>query len=122
MRGTKDVCECNEIHPDVLEGLERAMPPESNIIDLADFFKLFGESSRLKILLALKEGKEMCVCDISSFLKMSMSAVSHQLRPLKDAKLIKSRRDGKVVFYSLDDEHVEEIITIASAHISELNR
>lgn len=96
------------------------MPSESDLFDLSDFFKLFSDSSRLKILFVLKEGHEMCVRHISECLGMSMSAVSHQLKPLKAAKLIKSRRDGKEVFYSLDDEHVNELITTASIHISEM--
>ena len=117
---TADTCDTNVMHPEILERIRLTMPPESKIFDLADFFKLFGDSSRLKILLALKEGGEMCVCDIATFLNMSMSAVSHQLKPLKDAKLIKPRRDGKVVYYSLDDEHVEMIIGMASTHTSEM--
>jgi DNA-binding transcriptional ArsR family regulator len=113
-----EVCDCNVIHPDILKKVSGEMPDEAEVYDLSDLFKLFGDSTRLSILLAL-ERSEMCVCDISSLLGMSKSAVSHQLRPLKDAKLIRSRRDGKVVYYSLDDDHVNEILKVATAHIAE---
>jgi ArsR family transcriptional regulator, lead/cadmium/zinc/bismuth-responsive transcriptional repressor len=91
---------------------------DTDICELADFFKLFGESTRLKILLAL-EGGELCVNDISDRLGMTMSAVSHQLRSLREAKLIKGRRDGKTIFYSLDDHHVNDILKVAAEHNSE---
>lgn len=111
-------CRFDDAHN--MRELVKMMPSESELFDLSDLFKLFGDSSRLKILFVLKEDKELCVRHISECLGMSMSAVSHQLKPLRDAKLIKSRREGKEIYYSLDDEHVDELITIASIHISEL--
>lgn len=113
--------ECSVIHQDIVDKVSKEMLPDQEVFDLADFFKLFGDSTRLKILLAL-EKSEMCVCDIGSLLNMSMSAVSHQLKSLKDAKLIKSRRDGKVVYYSLDDEHVSQIMAVALTHSLEKER
>ncbi len=118
MMKNDDCCGYDDV--DHMRKLVEMMPSESDLFDLSDFFKLFSDSSRLKILFVLKEGKELCVRHISECLGMSMSAVSHQLKPLREAKLIKSRRDGKEIFYSLDDEHVDELITIASIHISEL--
>ena len=94
------------------------MPPEDRLYDLAELFKVFGDSTRIKILFALFEA-EVCVCDIAESLHMTQSAVSHQLRILKQAKLVKSRRDGKQVFYSLDDEHVATIINVGLEHIEE---
>ena len=111
---------CGYGNEEKMKRLNEFMPTDSMIFDLSDFFKLFGDSSRLKILYVLKYADEMCVTHIASYLGMSDSAVSHQLKPLKDAKLIKSRRIGKTVFYSLDDDHVNEIIDVASTHIGEM--
>ncbi|NLL73060.1 MAG: winged helix-turn-helix transcriptional regulator [Clostridiales bacterium] len=94
------------------------MPKEETLYDLAETFKVFGDSTRIRILWALDES-EMCVCDIASLLNMTQSAISHQLRVLKQAKLVKNRREGKVVYYSLDDEHVRLIIDQGMAHINE---
>lgn len=94
------------------------MPDEENLLDLADLFKVFGDSTRVKILCALFHS-EMCVCDIAALLGMTKSAISHQLRVLKQSKLIKNRRDGKVVYYSLDDEHVKTIFDQGLAHVTE---
>ena len=94
------------------------MPDEIVISDLSDLFKVFGDSSRLKILCSLRDN-ELCVQDISLGLSMSQSSVSHQLRILKDAKLVKYRRDGKNTYYSLDDEHIEQIINIGVEHVIE---
>ena len=93
------------------------MPPEEKLYDLAELFKVFGDSTRIKILCALQE-EVMCVCDIAALLGMTQSAISHQLRILKQAGLVKYRRDGKVVYYSLDDEHVSNIFAQGFAHIS----
>ncbi|MFA6802142.1 MAG: ArsR/SmtB family transcription factor [Candidatus Methanomethylophilaceae archaeon] len=111
-------CELHEMHDGVPELVRKSMPAEEDIFRLAEFFGLFGDSTRLKILIAL-EASEMCVCDIGASLGMSDSAVSHQLRALKTSRLIKSRRKGKFVFYSLCDDHVKSIIDLASEHLKE---
>ena len=97
------------------------MPQEETLYDLAELFKVFGDSTRIKILWALDEA-EMCVCDIAFLLNMTQSAISHQLRVLKQAELVKSRREGKIVFYSLEDEHVKQIFDQGLIHISEENK
>jgi len=115
---TADRCDCEVIHDDVVNEVRRKMPKEETLYDLAETFKVFGDSTRIRILWALDES-EMCVCDIASLLNMTQSAISHQLRVLKQAKLVKNRREGKVVYYSLDDEHVRLIIDQGMAHINE---
>lgn len=94
------------------------MPCSEAIEKLADFYKIMGDGTRLKILTALESG-ELCVSDLAELVAMSRSAVSHQLRALKAAKLVKNRKDGKTVYYSLDDEHIHSIIKVALAHILE---
>ena len=94
------------------------MPPEDELLDLAELFKVFGDTTRMKILYVLF-ASELCVCDIAEILGMSQSAVSHQLRIIKQAKLIKNRRDGKTVYYSLADDHVKTIIGMAKEHLEE---
>ncbi|MDD2446304.1 MAG: metalloregulator ArsR/SmtB family transcription factor [Tissierellia bacterium] len=111
-------CDCTIIHEDVVERATKNMPNEELLYDLAELFKVFGDSTRVRILCALDEA-EMCVCDIASVLNMTQSAISHQLRVLKQARLVKNRRDGKVVYYSLDDEHVRTIFDDGLAHIKE---
>ena len=101
-----------------LEQLKKELPNEDSLYDLAELFKVFGDSTRIRILSCLKVS-ELCVNDIAEVLNMTLSAISHQLRILKNAKLIKSRKQGKEVFYSLDDEHVEEIIDCGLDHINE---
>lgn len=113
-----DKCDCTVIHENVVKEVSQSMPDEENLLDLADLFKVFGDSTRVKILCALFNA-EMCVCDIAALLGMTKSAISHQLRVLKQSKLIKNRRDGKVVYYSLDDEHVKNIFDQGLAHVSE---
>lgn len=113
-----DRCDCNVIHEDVVERVQAKMPPEESLYDLAELFKVFGDSTRTKILWALDEA-EMCVCDLAYLLNMTQSAVSHQLRVLKRAKLVKNRREGKIVFYSLEDEHVRQIFELGLIHIDE---
>ncbi|WP_202318665.1 ArsR/SmtB family transcription factor [Archaeoglobus neptunius] len=95
-----------------------SLPLDDKIVELAEFLQAFADSSRLKILLALSR-RELCNCDLSAITGLSVSAVSHQLRILKDKKLVKYRRDGKNVFYSLDDEHVAAILRIAMEHVGE---
>ncbi|MPW27139.1 metalloregulator ArsR/SmtB family transcription factor [Alkalibaculum sp. M08DMB] len=111
-------CDCNVIHQDIIDNVSSKMPEEKKALKLADFFKVFGDGTRIKILYALFNS-EMCVCDISSLLNMNQSAISHQLRILKQARLIKNRKDGKVVYYSLDDEHVAQILNDGVNHIDE---
>jgi ArsR family transcriptional regulator len=94
------------------------MPPENTLYDLADLFKVFGDSTRIRILWALDES-EMCVCDISFLLNMTQSAISHQLRVLKQAKLVKNRKEGKIVYYSIDDDHVKLILNQGLIHNKE---
>ncbi len=113
-----DRCDCDVIHQDVVNRVREKMPEEEILLDLAELFKVFGDSTRIRILWALEES-EMCVCDIANLLNMTQSAISHQLRVLRQAALVKSRRDGKVVYYSLDDEHVEQIIDQGMTHIRE---
>lgn len=113
-----DICDLHITHEDIVELIKKNMPKEEDIFRLSDFFSLFGDSTRIKILMAL-EVSEMCVCDIGASLGMSDSAVSHQLKSLKNSRLIKSRRDGKFIYYSLCDEHVKSIIDIASEHLNE---
>ena len=111
-------CDCNEIHEDLLEIVRNTMPDETELYDLAELFKIFGDSTRIRILFVLFEA-EVCVCDLAQVLQMTQSAVSHQLRILKQNKLVKSRREGKSIFYSLADDHVRTIIAMGQEHIEE---
>ncbi|MEG0764779.1 MAG: metalloregulator ArsR/SmtB family transcription factor [Pseudoflavonifractor sp.] len=101
-----------------MEKVKAAMPTDEVLYNLADLFKLFGDSTRIKILFLLFES-EMCVCDIARLLSMTQSAISHQLRALKQSKLVKYRRDGKTVFYSLADGHVRTILDQGMEHVQE---
>ena len=98
--------------------VKNKMPDEENLYDLAELFKVFGDSTRIKILWSLADA-EMCVCDIAALLSMTQSAISHQLRILKQARLVKNRKEGKVVYYSLDDAHVKQIFEQGLVHINE---
>ena len=111
-------CGCEHEHPETVREVRAAMPDENVTADLSDFFKVFGDSSRMRILFAL-DRRELCVCDLSAALGMTKSAVSHQLRFLRANHLVASRRSGKNIFYSLADEHVRDIIEIAVEHLSE---
>ncbi len=111
-------CDAEVIHKEIVNQVKAKMPKEEILYDLAELFKVFGDTTRIKILWALAES-EMCVCDIAALLNMTQSAISHQLRILKQAKLVKNRRDGKIVYYSLDDDHVEQIFGQGLAHIYE---
>ncbi|MBS5934325.1 DNA-binding transcriptional regulator, ArsR family [Anaerosporobacter mobilis DSM 15930] len=113
-----ETCLCNCVHEDLLNSVKPIMPDEEILYDLAELFKIFGDTTRIKILCALFES-EMCVCDIAELLNMTQSAISHQLRVLKSAKLVKNRKAGKVVFYSLADEHVKRIFDQGLSHILE---
>ena len=111
-------CDCHEIHKDRIEQVVDRLPDEDELYDLAELFKVFGDSTRIRILTVLFRD-EMCVCDIAETLGMNQSAVSHQLRILKQAKLIKNRRDGKMVYYALADDHVATILAMGLEHIEE---
>lgn len=113
-----ECCDCNEIHEDLLKIVNDTMPEESELYDLAELFKVFGDSTRIRILFVLFEA-EVCVCDLAKVLNMTQSAISHQLRILKANKLVNSRREGKSVFYSLADGHVRTIIAQGREHIEE---
>ncbi len=113
-----DRCDCNTIHEDVVNEVREHMADEEKLMELADLFKIFGDSTRVKLLYALFKA-EMCVCDIAVLLGMTKSSISHHLRVLKQTKLVKYRRDGKIVYYSLSDEHVKNIFAQGLLHISE---
>lgn len=111
-------CDYMHAHPELVASVMESMPKDEVLYDLAELFKLFGDSTRIKILYVLLEA-EMCVCDIAQLLHLSQSAVSHQLRALKQAKLVTHRRDGKTVFYALADTHVRTIIDQGMEHVME---
>ena len=111
-------CDLLHVHKNIVKHVERTMPGEETLFDLSEFFKTIGDSTRIRILFCLFIG-EMCVCDIATLLQMSQSAISHQLAVLKRQKLIKARRDGKAVFYSLADDHVRAIIDQGMDHVTE---
>ena len=115
----EEMCEVNIIHQDKVDKIKKIIPEDGVIYDLAEFFKVFADSTRMKIIYALMEN-ELCVCDIAAIVGTTQSAISHQLRILKQSKLVKYRKDGKVVYYSLDDEHISEIVKKGSEHIEEL--
>jgi Predicted transcriptional regulators len=112
------ICDCDVIHADVVEAVKKRMPDEYALYNLSDFFKVLGDSTRIQIMWALDES-EMCVCDLAVLLNMTKSAISHQLRSLKQANLVKYRKAGKVVFYSISDDHVKEIFEKGFEHIRE---
>jgi ArsR family transcriptional regulator len=118
MENKIESCSCNVIHKDVIQMVKETLPKEETLYDLAELFKIFGDSTRIKIICALFKS-EMCVCDLSNLLNMSQSAISHQLRVLKAARLVKFRREGKVVYYSLDDDHIKQIYDAGLRHILE---
>ena len=112
-------CEYMHVHEDIVAQVKQSMPDEEVLYDLAELFKIFGDSTRIKILYVLSES-EMCVCDIAQLLGMTQSAISHQLRSLKQSKLVNARREGKTVFYSLADGHVRTILAQGVEHVGEL--
>lgn len=119
MREDNNLC-CSEtlVHQDVVERVRGLLPQDEVLYDLAELFKIFGDSTRVKILYALLES-ELCVCDIARLMEVSQSAVSHQLRVLKASKLVKFRREGKTIYYSLSDDHVTRILSQGMEHIQE---
>ena len=113
-----EVCDGFEVHEDLLKIVNETLPEETELYDLAELFKVFGDSTRIRILFVLFEA-EVCVCDLAKALNMTQSAISHQLRILKQNKLVKSRREGKSIFYSLAEDHVRTIINQGREHIEE---
>ena len=113
-----DCCDENVVHDDLIHLVAEDMPEEEELYDLAELFKVFGDTTRIKILYTLFKS-EMCVCDIAEVLGMSQSAISHQLRVLKQAKLVRNKRDGKQIIYSLDDAHISKIISMGLEHVKE---
>lgn len=113
-----ECCESVELHEELLKLVRDTLPAEEHLMDLAELFKIFGDTTRIRILFVLFEA-EVCVCDLAEALSMTQSAISHQLSILKRNKLVKSRREGKSVFYSLADDHVRTIIGQGMEHILE---
>ena len=113
-----EICEGCEVHEDLLKIVNETLPEETELYDLAELFKVFGDSTRIRILFVLFEA-EVCLCDLAKVLNMTQSAISHQLRILKQNKLVKNRREGKSIFYSLADDHVRTIINQGRDHIEE---
>ena len=115
---SSECCEAVEVHEELLKIVREKLPAEESLLDLAELFKVFGDSTRIRILFVLFEA-EVCVCDLAAALNMTQSAISHQLNILKRNKLVKSRREGKSVFYSLADDHVRTIVSQGMEHIEE---
>lgn len=111
-------CDYICVHPSVVDSVNKKMPDEELLYDLAELYKVFGDSTRIKILYVLFEA-DVCVCDLAQLLGMTQSAISHQLRVLKNSQLVKSRRDGKTIIYSLADDHVRTILNQGMDHITE---
>ena len=118
MNDAVETCITKGIHGEVISAVKRNMPDPVAVYELADLFKLFGDSTRLGILWALSES-EMCVCDLCALLKMKQPAVSHQLKNLKQSRVVKARRDGKIVYYSLEDEHIRRLLNLGMEHTQE---
>ena len=114
------MCDCNIIHQDVVDSTLKKMPKQNLFDNLAEFFKIIGDPTRTKILFALDQN-EMCVCDIANVLGMTKSSISHQLATLKKSGIVKSRRDGKEVYYTLDDEHIKQVFEVGIEHIEHKN-
>jgi len=118
MKKEEFICDCDVIHAEVVEAVKKKMPEDNDLYDLSDFFKVLGDSTRSKIIWALDE-HEMCVCDLAVLLGMTKSAISHQLRTLKQANLVKFRKDGKIAYYSLADDHVKIVLEQSLSHVTE---
>ena len=113
-----EVCECDHVHSDVVAHVRQVMEDTEVLYAVSDFFKVMSDSTRMRIM-AVLDNEELCVCDLSEVLGMTKSAVSHQLKVLKDAQLVKFRRDGKNVYYTLKDDHVKTILEMGIEHIKE---
>jgi DNA-binding transcriptional ArsR family regulator len=114
-----DSLACSVLHPVAVRKVLKQMPSESVLVDLAEFFKLFSDKTRVGILLALSLS-EMCVCDLSMLLKMKQPAISQHLKILRHMRMVRTRRDGKAVYYNLDDEHIRSMLDLGQQHIQEL--
>ena len=112
------VCDCDVIHSDAVSLAKKNMPDEKTLSDIAALYKVLGDETRVRIVSAL-DNSSLCVCDLASLLSMTKSAISHQLKILKDAKLVKYRREAKNVFYSLDDDHIKAIFELGLQHVNE---
>lgn len=110
------ICDCNMVHEEMVKDTLSKMPETEILHNLADFFKIMGDTTRCKLLFALLQN-EMCVCDLANVLSMTKSSISHQLTKMKDIGLVKSRKEGKTVYYSLDDDHISEIFEVGLEHI-----
>ncbi len=117
-RDAVETCITKGIHRDTIRSVKKKMPDPITLYDVSDLFKLFGDSTRLGILWALSES-EMCVCDLCALLKMKQPAVSHQLKNLKQSRAVKARRDGKVIYYSLGDDHIRKLLNLGMEHVQE---
>lgn len=111
-------CDCEVIHEHTVAATRQKMLPEADYLRLATLYKMFGDGTRVKILHALEQN-ELCVCDLAALLGLTKSAVSHQLKALRLANLVRFRRDGQVIYYSLADAHVKDILDLGFAHIYE---
>lgn len=111
-----DICDCNIIHEEIVNDTKKKMLDNDMINEISLFFKILGDNTRVRILFAL-DNNEMCVCDIANVLNMTKSSISHQLSYLKVCNIVKSRKSGKEVYYSLDDDHVKEVFEVAISHI-----
>lgn len=118
MRRSKNGCDCEAIHDDVIENVKRNMPNVDKTVNIADFFAVFGDRTRIKILLALDQSA-MCVCDLAVLLDMTKSVISHQLSGLKKNNLVSSHKEGKHSYYALADDHIKKIIEMAVEHLEE---
>jgi len=113
-----ETCAVKGIHRNRIRAVRQAMPDAVRLYELANLFKLFGDGTRIGILWALSES-EMCVCDLCALLRMKQPAVSHQLKNLKQARVVKARREGKVIYYSLDDDHIRKLLNLGMEHVRE---
>lgn len=120
MKNSDFICDCNIVHKELVENTKEAMSKEKNIDRLSDLFKTIGDPTRARILFALDKN-ELCVCDICNILNMTKSAISHQLAKLRKADLVKFRKDGKTVYYSLNDNHIKVIFETAIKHLAHIN-
>ena len=111
-------CDCEVIHESMVHDTQRKLQPDEHYAQLAGLYKLFGDGTRVKLLHALEQN-ELCVCDLAALLGVTKSAVSHQLKALRLANLVKSRRDGQIIYYSLADDHVKQILDMGFAHLYE---
>jgi len=123
MRGSSagETCDVTFVHKKDVDAARRSIPQESMLLGLSETFKVLGDSTRLKICLALSH-QELCVCDLAALLSVSESAISHQLRLMKTMRLVRHRKEGKMSYYTLDDEHIEDLIRVGVRHVSEYSR